>query len=103
MPFPNLATGTDFSVNAAPVPMNGLVLLLTVPVTASRSYIEVQNQSAALLQLVRDDGYGGNQTSILLSSGGSAGAQGAGWTSSTFSGRVRIYGPAGAQVSVYQE
>jgi hypothetical protein len=96
-------TGTDYSVNAATIPMAGLVLLVTIPATATRAYIEIQNQSAAQLQMVRDDGAGANQTSILLASGGAAGAQGAGWSSATFKGRVRVYGPSGSQTSAYQD
>jgi hypothetical protein len=52
--------------------------------------------------LVRDDGAGANVTSILLGPGG-AGQQGAGWSSSTFKGRIRVFGTAGSQVAAYQE
>jgi hypothetical protein len=96
---PNGSTGTDFSANAAAVSGTPLV---TIPQTASRAYVEVQNQSANQLQLVRDDGNGNNQTSILLSGVG-AGQQGGGWSSSTFKGRVRVYGPAGSQIAAYQD
>ena len=93
--------GTDYSANAATVP--GGSALVTIPVTSGRNYVEVQNQSAVTLQLVRDDGAGGNVTSIFLASGGGAGSQGAGWSSSTFKGRVRVFGTAGSQVAAYQE
>jgi len=96
---PNGSTGTDYSANPAAVSGTPLV---TIPATATRAYVEVQNQSANQQQLVRDDGNGNNQTSILLSGVG-AGQQGGGWSSSTFKGRVRVYGPAGSQVSAYQD
>ena len=76
--------------------------LVTIPATAGRAYVEVQNQSANQLQLVRDDGNGNNVTSILLAGTG-AGQQGGGWSSSTFKGRVRVYGPAGSQIAAYQD
>lgn len=106
VPQPTVAsgsTGTDFSANAATIPMAGLVLLATVPATPTRAAVEIQNQSAGTLQVVRDDGAGGNQTSILIASGGSAGSQGGGWSSNTFKGRIRVYGATGAQVSANQE
>lgn len=96
-------TGADFSSNAATVPLSGLVLLQTVPVTCYRNSIEVQNQSAAMIQVVRDDGNGNNQSTVLLAPGSAANTQGGGWSSKTFKGRVRIYGATGAQVSVFQE
>lgn len=93
----------DFSANPATIPIATFVLLTTVPATPNRAFVEVQNQSAAMIQLVRDDGTGGNPTTILMASGGAAGTQGGGWSSSTFKGRVRIYGASGAQVAAYQE
>ena len=93
---------TDFSANAAAVPLPGLVLLATIPANAARYACEVQNQSTATIQLVRDDGTA-NASSIMLGAGSTTGAQGAGWSSTTFKGRVRIYGAAGARVSAFQE
>lgn len=97
------STGTDYSANAATVPISGLVLLATVPATPGRYYVEVQNQSAGTLQLVRDDGAGANQSTVLLAPGAGAGQQGGGWSSTTFKGRVRVYGASGAQVSAFQD
>lgn len=54
------------------------------------------------MQVVRDDGAGSNVTSILLAGIG-ANMQGGGWSSSTFKGRVRVYGASGAQVAAYQD
>jgi len=97
------STGSDASVNALNIPLAGLSLLQTVAVNPSRLSIEIQNQSAGLIQVVRDDGAGNNQTSILLASGGSAGAQGGSWSSLSFKGRLRIYGVSGAQVAAFQD
>jgi hypothetical protein len=96
------STGTDASANAATVPISGYSLLLTIAANPTRAYVEVQNQSAAQIQLVRDDGTGANQSSVLLASGG-ANAQGGGWLSTTFKGRVRVYGVTGSQVSAFQD
>jgi len=96
------STGTDYSANAATVPIAGYMLLQTIPATPGRAYVEVQNQSANTIQVVRDDGNGGNLTSILLTGVG-AGQQGAGTSSDTFKGRLRIYGPAGSQIAAYQD
>jgi hypothetical protein len=97
------STGTDYSANAATIPISGFVLLATIPVNATRAFAEVQNQSAGTLQVVRDDGSGNNQTTILLASGGTAGSQGGGWSSTTFKGRIRVYGATGAQCAADQD
>lgn len=100
-----LISEQDYSANtaAAITAAQATTLLSTVPATSTRAYVEVQNQSAGTLSLVRDDGAAGNQTLILLAPGSGAGTQGGGWSSSTFKGRVRVYGASGAQVSAYQE
>ena len=94
----------DYSANAATVPMSGLVLLATIPATASRASVEVQNQSAGTVQVVRDDGNGtsGTVSSIILAGSG-AGLQGGGWSSTSFKGRVRIFGASGSQIAAFQE
>lgn len=99
---PRGSTGADFSVNAAAVPVPGYVLLQTIPATPTRAFVEVQNQSANTIQVVRDDGAGNNVTTVLLAGTG-AGQQGGGWSSSTFEGRVRVYGPTGSQIAAYQD
>jgi hypothetical protein len=96
-------TGTDYSANAATIPISTFVLLATIPATSGRNYVEVQNQSAGTLQMVRDDGAGANQSTVLLAPGAGAGQQGGGWSSSTFKGRIRVYGASGAQVSAFQD
>ena len=95
--------GTDLSANEATVPIATYVLLATVPATPSRAAVEVQNQSATTVQVVKDDGADNELTTILLASGGAVNTQGGSWMSLTFKGRVRVYGPTGSQVSVSQE
>ena len=117
-------TPSDFSVNAPSLPNIGAnfggtgiyanyVLVATVPavsVTGSRHSIEINNTSGAQIVLIRDDGTaaGGaapvNASLIPLAGGAQAGAQGGGWNSTTFSGRVQVYAPsAGAQISIYTD
>lgn len=92
----------DFSANAAAIP--GTSPLVTIPVNPARADVEVQNQSTSQCQLVRDDGNGNSATSIILAPAGSAGGQGAGWSSTTFRGRVRVWcASSGAQVAAYQD
>ena len=99
------STGTAYnSATAASIPISGYSLLLTIPVTAARNYVEVQNQSTDLVQVVRDDGAGNNQVSIMLASASVSGGQGGGWSSSTFKGRIRVYATnATDQVAAYQD
>lgn len=98
------STGTDFSANAATVPISTYVLVATIPVNATRAAVEVQNQSAAQIQVVRDVGDGTQATSILLAPGTGANTQGGSWASATFKGRIRVYAPSsGAQVSASQD
>lgn len=91
-------TGTDSSANAAAVPANSdLILLATVAVSATRALVGVQNQSGGTIQIVRDDGSGGNQTSLFV--GGPFGF----WNSASFKGRVRVYGLSGSMIAAYQD
>lgn len=95
----------DYSANPPAIPPDNsptTPLLLTIPANATRSSVEIQNQSAAQLQLVRDDGAGNQITSIILTGVG-AGQQGGGWSSVDFKGRIRVYGPLGSQVGAYQD
>lgn len=89
--------GVDRSVNGAAVPLAGYSLALTIPVNQKRNFIEVQNQSTDLIQMVRDNpapvGDGTQVTSIMLTGAPVAGGQGGNWTSDTFKGRVRVYVP----------
>lgn len=98
-----LACGQDFSANAASVPLPGYVLLTTVP-PALRGSLEVQNQSTDPIQVVRDDGFGNQVTSIMLAAAAATGGQGGSWSSTTFRGRIRVYAPSSSdRVAVFQE
>lgn len=91
------SNGTDYSANAAAIPIGGYVLLATVPALSSRNAVEIQNQSNLQIQLVLDDGSGGNTGSILLAGGSAADTQGGAWSSEYHKGRVRIYGSSSSQ------
>ncbi len=94
----------DYSANAAAIPIAGYVLLLTIPANGTRNSVEVQNQSTDTVQLVRDDGAGDGQTSLMLAPAAAVGGQGGGWSSTTFLGRLRVYAPSsGDRVAAYQE
>lgn len=99
--------GTDRSVNAATVPMAGYSLMATIGVNQRRNAVEVQNQSTDLLQMVRDDGAGAQQTTIMLVGAAVAGGQGGSWASNTFKGRIRVYAPTGNvaadQIGAYED
>jgi hypothetical protein len=90
--------GTDASANAPAIPIPGYVLLSTIVSTIARATFAVQNQSAYVLQIVIDDGFGNSPTSWLVDpSPYGAGRQG-GWLGlSNEKGRIQIYGPVGAQ------
>lgn len=95
------STGTDFS---SAKPVLAAQLLATSPVNANRKNIEAQNQSADQLQCVLDDGAGSNVSVVLLQSSGGANMPGGSWTSQTFKGRVRLFGPnAGAQAYLHED
>lgn len=100
-----MAGGDPAAYTASPpsVPIATYVLLATIPEGPMRANVAVQNQSAATIQVVRGDPSGNNQVSILLASGGAAGAQGASWDSNTFKGRVLIYGPSGSQIAAWED
>lgn len=97
------SAGTDHSAAQPTFPPAGLTLLATIAANTSRNLIGVQCQDANQMQLWRDDGNGNNLTLILLESGGSTATGGGFYTSTTFFGRVRVYGQAGQQVSAYED
>lgn len=96
-------TPATYSANPPAIPIATYVLLATVPANPQRAGVEVQNQSAATIQLVRDDGSPNAQVSILLASGGAAGVAGSSWFSDVFQGRVLIYGPSGSQIAAWED
>lgn len=92
--------GTDHSANAASVP--GSFLLATIAVNASRNGLRVQNQSTQLIQLVMDDGSGGQVSNEFLPPGSVLNGQPVGsvWSSSAFKGRLRIFCGASSSAMV---
>jgi hypothetical protein len=94
IPQPVSANGTDAS-GAPPALAN---ILGSFTVTQPGAYF-VQNQSAATLQVIFDNGSGGDVSVQLLAAGGNAGSQGADTTPPMpfYIGRVQIAGPAGSQ------
>ena len=99
------STGHDFSSNA-PIfqdPPIGLALLSTIPANPDRIKVEIQNQSVDFLQVWRDDGTGSQLSMIVLEPAGEIGRAGGGWVSTSFLGRVRIYGISGSQVCAFED
>ena len=96
--------GVDWSANGQTVPISGYALLATIPTKRNRNFIEVQNQSIYTVQIVRDDGTGAQQTSVILGPAGSSPGQGGNWTSDTFKGRLRVFAAnASAAVAIYED
>jgi hypothetical protein len=101
-------TGKDYSANPVAIPVVGAafgstgpyanyVLVATVPASATRNNVDVENVSGAQIAVVRDDGTvasgiaPANASVFALGGGASAGAQGGAWSSATFKGRLQIY------------
>lgn len=99
------STGHDFSSNkpAFQDPPVGLVLLSTIPANPDRIKVEIQNQSLDPLQIWRDDGAGNQLSMIAIEPAGEVGRSGGGWLSTSFLGRVRIYGVSGSQVCAFED
>jgi hypothetical protein len=92
--------GSDFSANPPALLGN---LIATLPVNASRNYFEVENQDTGNIQVVMDDGAGGNQTITIIGGAAASNSQGGSYSNSVERGRVRIYATAAnKQVSVRQ-
>lgn len=79
--------GIDGSGSAPAVAAN---ILATLAVNGKRAYVEAQNQSATLMQVVLDDGATGTPSIFLLSAATGDGIPGGSWSDTTFKGRVRI-------------
>lgn len=115
------STGLDFSTNAPALPLVGngfgpggpyanYQLIRTVPASASRSNLDIENNSGAQIAILRDDGTAAigaapNAASIFALAGGPGiGSQGGSWSTSSFKGRVQIFAPlATAQVAIFQD
>lgn len=115
------SNGADFSANQPTPPVLGAigsayggsgpyaayVLITVVPGDYRRFCIEVDNTSGAQVAIVRDDGKATpgnaltNASVFALTGGVAVGAQGAGWVSPYFKGRLQVYAPSSAaQVAV---
>lgn len=95
-------TGADYSSNKPALAANQQGT--TAPVNYARNSIEVQNQSAEQIQVVLDDGAGGNLSVMLLESAGSGNVAGGDWRSTTFKGRVRVFAAtANDQVFIHED
>lgn len=117
----NGSTGHDFSANiptlpniganfAAGGPYSSYVLIATVPASATRANVDIENTSGGQIAIIRDDGTAAsaaapaNASVFALQGGGAAGQQGGSWSSSTFKGRLQIYAASSAaQVAVMVE
>jgi hypothetical protein len=111
--------GADYSTNAPTLPNVGsnfdasgpyanYVLVKTIPASASRANIDIENISGGQIAVVLDDGTAANGAApvnasvFTLGGGTSAGAQGGAWSSQTCKRRVQIYAPVStAQVTVF--
>jgi hypothetical protein len=93
----------DASANAPAVNTLG-TLLVTMAVNAARLGAFVQNQSINEIYVVLDDGVSGTPTIITLDPASAAGKQGGSWDTRGFlhTGRIRVYGTAGAQIGAGQ-
>jgi len=114
-------TGLDYSANkptlpnvganfAASGPYASYVLIATVPASATRNNVDIENTSGAQIAIIRDDGTAAgaaapvNASVFALAGGSGAGAQGGAWSSQTFKGRLQIYSASSAaQVAVMVE
>ena len=95
------STGFDYSANGLGTPAG--TLIATVPANEDRLSVEAQNQWNADITMIRDDGANGQRSAFVLAAADSAGAAGGCWSSTTFRGRLRFYGPAAARVSIFED
>jgi len=110
------SAGTDSSANAptwpviganfsgsAPAPFTSWVLLKTVALNQTRSKITVDNQSDTAILCLRDDGTAAtgnapvNATGFTLNPKPSAGPEGGHFESTTFRGRLQVFGASSSQ------
>lgn len=80
----------------------GNVLLATIAATSSRTVVVIQNQSAATLIVVGDDGTSDTVIWTWLLTGVGADQEGSALPPELgkFKGRLRVYGPTGSRVAV---
>lgn len=99
------STGIDHSANITGLP-GSAVLLVTIPPNALRASVTVINMaSVGQLAVQRDDGNGNNVSWIVLNPASAANSYGGGmWTSTTFNGRLRLYGVnSGQQITAFED
>ena len=111
------STGTDYSVNQPTLPNIGAnfgatgpyanyTLVKTIPASATRRNLDIENTSGAQIVVLLDDGTAtsgnapANATVFAISGGGTVGAQGGSWSSQTEQGRVQLFGPAGTSPQI---
>lgn len=94
-----LKSGTDYSYNPAPIPLAGFQLLQTLNINPLRQTLEIEVQSSDIIQIVMDDGNGGNARSTFLNGAAARNQQGASYVApgGYFKGRIRVYGPTSCQ------
>lgn len=111
------STGTDYSANKSTItipnvgaafgasgPYANYVLLTTIPASATRANIDIENISGGQIVLVRDDGTAAaasapnNASAFALAGGAGVGSQGGSWSSATFKGRLQIYAPSSSAI-----
>lgn len=109
------SAGLDYSSNKPALPNIGAafansgpyasyVLVATIPASAARNNVDIENISGAQIAVMRDDGsaVGGaapaNASVFTLGGGAAAGAQGGAWSSTTFKGRLQIYAPSSTAI-----
>lgn len=115
-PFGSL--GLDHSANAPTLPLVGAnfggsgpyanyALVKTVAANPTRANIDIENTAGEQIVVLRDDGTAANGAApvnasvFALGGGSSAGAQGGGWTSTTFKGRLQLFAPSVLSGSQY--
>ncbi len=86
------SVGTDHSVNVPTASLSGYHLLKIVSPNPNRNALVIQNQSTSIVQLILQDGAGGNVASWFLGAGTVA-QNGTGGTfySQTFKGQCNVW------------
>lgn len=113
------SSGQDFSANNPTLPNIGAnfgasgpyanyILIKTIAASVTRANADIENLSGDQIVVVRDDGTAANAaapvnaSAFALAPGAAAGAQGGSWSSTTFKGRIQIYGPSASdQVAAF--
>lgn len=101
------STGADFSFISKICPIAGSVLSCTVPANPQRYAVTIQNQQNSGEYVCLDNGSNSSPNSLIILSpytGTATDGNNILWSSTTFKGRVRVYGPSGtSQVSCHED